>query len=277
MSSIAKFLKKLTIFDWLVILVVFAGLIFLSSFILKKEKWVKVEVKVSPGEWWWEIKSPPYWLADRIKKGDRQYDGLGRTVAEVLETRIYEAEGERKRIYLTLNLKVEINKRKKKFVFNHRPLEIGKDINLELGATGFKGLVTYIEGVPDLRIWEEKVVKARWMILSDVFPETMGVMPWKAEAIKVGDQMRDTQRRVAAEVLNKEVRPAEKIVVTSDGRVFVRQDPIKKDVFLTLKLKTFKQNGINYFLDDIKVKVDQSIPLYLPNIDLWPTITEIVE
>lgn len=274
-----KFLRRLTVLDWLVILVILAGLVFLAIFIFKEEKWVKVEVKIARPEWWWESNPPPYWLADQIKKGDEQYDSLGRKVVEVLDVETYEWSGGRKMTYLTLNLKVEVDRRKRRLKFNHRPLEIGKEIDLELGGIGTQGLVAYIEGMPDARVWENKIVEVRLIERQyfEVFPETLGVMPWKAEAIKVGDQMKDTWGRVVAEILGKEVEPAEKIVVVSDGRILLRRDPIKKDVTLVVKLKTFRQEGVNYFLYDLKVKVGSSILLALPEIDIWPEVIKIIE
>ncbi len=277
MVKIKGFLKKLTVFDWLVVLVVLAGIIFLSTFIFKKENWVKVEVMVSQPEWWWEGELPPYWLADKIKEGDAQYNGLGEKVAEVIKIRVYEFEENRKKTYLVLNLRAEFNEREKKFVFNHQPLVIGKGIDLELGQSGFTGLITWIEGIEDNRIWEDKIVEARVTSWSDVFPETLGVMPWVAEAISVGDKMKDSQGGVIAEVLEKKVRPAEKIVTTQDGKILVGNDPVKKDVFLTLKIKTHKQNGINYFLEDEKVKINSAISLQLNKIDVLPVITKILE
>ncbi len=89
--------------------------------------------------------------------------------------------------------------------------------------------------------------------------------------------MKDTRGRAIAEVIDKKVKAADKVVVSSDGRVFVRSDPLKKDVILTLKLQTVKHEGVNYFLDDIKIKVGHFIYLALPEIDIWPEITRIIE
>jgi len=142
---------------------------------------------------------------------------------------------------------------------------------------GVDGLISFIEGVEDKRVWEEKIVEARVTLLSGIFPETLGIFPWRAEAIKIGDEMKDTQGRVVAEVLEKRVSPAEKIVTTADGRVFTRQDPIKKDVILVVKIKTVKEEGVNYFLDVFKVKVGQAIFLSFPEIDIYPEITKIIK
>lgn len=262
-----RFLQRLTIFDWLVILVVLAGFVFLALFIFKQEKWVKVEVKISK----------PYWFADKIQKADKQYDSLGRKITEVVDVRTYEWENEIKMIYLTLDLKTEVDKRKKRLKFNHQPLEIGKSIDLELGKIGTQALVTFIEGIPDTRVWEDKIVEVKVAHWSNIFPETLGMFPWRAEAIKIGNQMKDGQEKVIAEVLDKKVKPAEKIVTTADGQVLMRQDPIKKDVILTVKLKTFKQGGVSYYLDDFKVKIGNVILLALPNIDISPEITKILK
>lgn len=268
--------KKLSIFDWLTLVIVIIGIVFVSFFIFKQEKWVRVEVKISPEQWWMESRYPPYWLVDYIKKGAKQYDSLGKNIAEVTGVKTYEWKDNRKIVYLTLNLKVEVNKRQKKISFNHKPLEIGQSIDLSFEMLGIQGLVTFIEGVSDLRIWEEKIVEARATQWSDIFPETMGILPWRADAINVGDQMKDSQGKVVAEVLAKNVKPAEKITTTSDGRTLLSYDPLKKDVFLTLKIKTFKQEDISYYLDDFKVKIGQSILLALPNIDIMPEITKII-
>ena len=270
-----RFLRRLTVFDWLIAFVVLAGLIFLSLFVFKQEKWLRVEVKITQPEWWWESNPPPYWLAEGIRKGDKQYDSLGKVTAEVLDVKSWGTE--RKITYLTLTLRTEVDNRQRKLKFEHRPLEVGRQISLDLENIGFEGVVTFVEGTPDDRVWEDKVVEVRLLNYSDVFPETLGVMPWVVEAVNIGDEMRDTQDTIVAEVLDKQVKPAEKIVQTSDGRVLVKDDPIKKDLFLTLRLKTFKQSGVNYFLGDISVKTGSDIFLSLPGIDIWPTITKIIE
>lgn len=267
-------LRRLSVFDWLAVLAISSTVVFLALFILKEERWVKVEVKIAPKEWWRDNQRPPYWLSSVPRKGDKQYDIFGRKVAEVLDVRNYEGVGGRNSTYLYLNLKVEIDKRKRQYKFNHLPAEVGSQIDLQLGGAEMPGLVTHIEGMPDTRTWEEKTVEARLVDNNGVFPETLGVQPWVADEVKSGDKMKDTQGRVIAEVLEKRVSQAEKIITTADGRVFVSQDPIKKDVTLVLRLMTYKAGGVNYFLDDIKVKVNQGLFLSLPSIDLFPIITK---
>ncbi len=272
-----KTIKRLTIFDYISIALAMGIVIILGLFFFRRVEWVEVEVKIAPDDFFWTEREPPYWLANSINVGDQELDGLGRKVVEVLETRIYESAEDKKDIYLKLRLRAVRDSRKQQYLFKSKPLEVGSPIKLRFSQVFLTGLVTYIEGIPDTRVWEDKVVEARIVEWFDVFPETLGALPWKAEAVKIGDQMKDTRGRMVAEVLEKTVKPAEKIVVTADGRVFVRRDPIKKDVTLVVKLKTFEQEGVNYYLDDVKVKVGSSIPLFLPEVDIWPEITKIIE
>lgn len=272
-----NFLKRLSVFDWLVIFVVLMGLAFFSQFIFKEEKWIKIEVILAPREVLKGTEGLPYWLTDVIRKGDKQYGNLGKIEAEVLDVFAYELPGGRKISSLVLGLKVSINRNKQKYIFNNRPVQIGERIDLAVGNIGVQGLITYVEGVSDTRTWEEKIIEAKVTRYEEVFPETLGIDPWLAEAVKVGDQVIDTQGRVVGEIMEKRAVPSQKIVTTADGRVLIRQDPIKKDVTLVVKLNTLKQNSVNYFLNIYPVKVGSIIFLPLKEIDITLEITKIIE
>jgi len=230
---------------------------------------------MSTGVGWWDQREPPIWLPGKLGIGDVQKDGLGHVVAEVEDMTSWGSVD--RTTYLLLKAKVEEDKRTGKLKFNNQPLEVGRVIDLELGGVGTPALVTNIEGLPDPREWKNLIVEARMVEYVDVFPETIGVQPWKEEAVKIGDQMKDTRGRVVAEILDKKVKPADKIVVSDSGAVFIRPDPLKKDVTLLLRMKVFEQDGTYYFLDDSVVKIGTSFPLFLPEIDLWPEVTKIIK
>lgn len=263
-----KWLKKLTIFDWLIVFFILASLIFLSSFIFKKEKWLKVEVRIGPEQWWWDYKPAPYWVADSIKKGDAQFDSLGRKVAEVLETQIYEWGSTRKDVYLLLHLKVDYNKKKKIYQFNYQPVKIGKPLNLELGGVGLQSLVMSIEGFDPEGKKAVKIVEAK---LESVYP-------WVAEEISVNDQMKDSQGKIMAEVLAKKIELADMTVTTDRGDVLARKDPLKRDVFLKLKLSVKESHGIYYFREGEEVKIGLPLWIQLPDVHIENAlITKILE
>lgn len=265
------FLRKLTVFDWLVVFVVLATLAFFSSYLFRVERWVEVEVLVSPEKWWWQAESPPFWLAESIEIGDNELDAFGRKVAEVADYRIYEKGGSTKDVYLKLNLKIGIDKRKKKLVFKNRPLEVGSPIELNLSNTLINGMVTYVQGLPDKRKTVEKKIKAKWM---DIFPS-------QAEIVTIGSKMQDGQGRAIAEILDKKVSYAEKTILETESgdRLYVTAtDPLRRDVVLTIWLLTKEQGGILYFTDNQKIKVGERIWIYFPEIDIQGAlITEILE
>lgn len=262
--KIGRILNKLTPFDWLAILVILAALVFAAPFIFKQERWLTVEVKMAPEQWWWEANPPPYWLADTVKVGDKAYDALGRKIAETVDVRTLEWGATRKEAYLTVNLKANYDRRKQKFTFKQRPLEVGRPIELELGGAQILGLITYVEGLPDER---QKVTKK-------VAAKILGVQPWIAVAIPAGGGMKDSRGRVLARVLDKRVELAREFTAVGT----VATNPLKRDVTLTLELETVEQGGIFYFREGQAVKVGQLLWIQLPGVDISAaSIMEILE
>jgi len=273
---LGRLIKRLTFFDWTAVAVFLVAVLAILFLLGKREKWVQIEVRVIPRPGW-EENLPSYWAVGALKKEDAEYDSLGRKIAEVLEVENFEEQGKGRVTYLQVLVRAGYDSRTRKITYNHSPLEIGGAIDLHLGMTKISGLVTFIEGITDERFWEEKVVETRVIHERDIFPGTQGLDPWVADAIKVGDQMRDNQGMVIAEVISRRIEPARVIFTTNSGKVLINEDPIKKDIFLNLRLRTLKQDGVNYFFNDYKVKVGSSIPLFLPQVDIWPVITKIID
>ncbi|MFH1970850.1 MAG: DUF4330 domain-containing protein [Patescibacteria group bacterium] len=281
-----NYLKKISPLTLLMIIATLTFVVFFATLMIRKSEWIQVEVEISPPDWyqWYQGGIVPSWLPDNINIGDEQYNAFNQKTGEILNIRNYEWSNSNsvnliteKKTYVTLNLKVERDKKTNKIRYQQQPLEIGKPIDLTFNNTGFKALVTFIEGATDTRVWEEKIVEVKLFQDNQIFPETTGIFTWKADAIEIGDQMKDSAGNTLVEVLDKKVKPAEKIVTTSDGRVFVNYDPLKKDVYLTLKINALKQNGLFYHLGNQKIKVGAYIFIALPNIDFFPEITKIIK
>lgn len=261
--------SRLTFFDYLSLALATGLIITLVLFFQRKVEWLEVEFRSARA---------PYWAAGKISVGDCELDGLGRKVAEVLSVRQFEGgKSWETDLRLKLRLRGVWDRKKKQYLFRSKPLGIGSYLTLNLSQVLIEGYVTNIEGTPDTRFWEDKIVEARLVTLSEVFPETIGVFPWEAEAVKVGDQMKDAQGEIVAEVLEKIVKPAKRIVTSQNGKIFVQSDPVKKDVILKIKLKTTKKGEINYFLEDTKVKIGERFSLHLPAISLYPVITKVLD
>jgi len=78
-------------------------------------------------------------------------------------------------------------------------------------------------------------------------------------------------------VLEKTEELAKKIVTNDKGEVFLRRNPLKKDVYLTLKLLAKQTNNEYFLFDDLQIKIGNEIPILTENYSVWPVITEFVK
>jgi hypothetical protein len=151
---------------------------------------------------------------------------------------------------------------------------IGTPLEIPFEGVRVRGLITNIEGVE--QPWKEVplVVDTKIESYQEIFPETTGVQPWIAENIKDGDVIKDSLGEVVVEVLENKIESADKIVTSHSGLVSVVKDPIKKDVYLKLKLKAKEVNGEYYIFDFQRIQVVTAIPLNFKYVNAWTTITK---
>lgn len=270
-----RLFKKIGIFELLLGFLVLLVLVVVMIQTRSKEQWVKAEAKISSPSWWQAyFTPPPYWLGESIKVGDKEFDSQGKVVAEVLGIKVYEVtnlqlqESTRKDFYLTLNLRVSKERKTSKLKFKNQPLEIGGPIELHLVNTYVLGLVTLIEGMPDEGKMKEVVIEGVWL----------NSYPWNAEAIPIGGKMEDGMGNVVAEVLDKKIELAERTVETDWGGLVVSRDPLRRDIYLKVKLKVRKRGDNLYFLYDKKVKVGENLFIQLSGVDIkWLAIRKIYD
>lgn len=274
-----KKLKKIAIFDLVSSLILLSIIIFLFFFLFRKKTYINITLRVrsndAPFLYFYDYDNPPSWFSFLLREGMEERDSLGRTEAEVTKVLLYDITPETKAAYLTIRLRADYNKRENKYKYHGEPALIGSYLELQFEELRIKGLVTHIEGVTDPREKTELELEARLIDRSSEFPETRGIEPHIAEAFSIGDKSYDSQGSVMAEILDKKVVPADKLITDDKGNIFVRKDPFKKDVFLKLKIKVTKINNELFFLDTEKVEIDRTIPVQLEKITIWPVITKI--
>ena len=154
-------------------------------------------------------------------------------------------------------------------------MEIGSTIVISPGNIGMYANVVGIEGIQDISPQEEKIITTRWY----------NVFPWQADAIHVGDVMKDGSGNVVAEVLRKDASIAEKTIVTENNQltygtltkqvgqlILLRSDPLRRDVTLEVKIKVRNIENQTYFGVVQNIKVGETLFLSLPDIFINPTI-----
>lgn len=243
-------------------------------FIFQKKTYVTADLFISGGEWWWVTADPPYWLSNPVVQGASEYDLSGKKIVEVLQVEKFDQQA-RKTMLVRARLLVTKNFRTRKLRFKQIPLEIGSTIVISPGNIGMYANVVGIEGIQDISPQEEKVVVTRWY----------NVFPWQADAIHVGDVMKDGSGNVVAEVLRKDASIAEKTIVTENNQliygtptkqvgqlILLRADPLRRDVTLEVKIKVRSLENQMYFGVVQNIKIGETLFLSLPDIFINPTI-----
>lgn len=246
-------------------LVIFVTLTFLvGKVLLQEDTYIEAELFASGGEWWWNNPDPPYWLADPIQAGAVEYDPQGNVLVEVLDVRTFEF-GERKRLWMKVRLKVTPSGRSNQYRFRREPLQIGKVIQVSPSNINVNANVISIAGVGNLGEDVERIITLR----------LYEIMPWHAEAMKVGSKMIDNKGQVLAEIIESDVSVAKVWVNDDRGIGRITTNELRSDVVLKIKVKASRYEGIDYFAEFQPLKVGFFILFPFDNVNVAGAITEI--
>lgn len=276
MKIITKRLKNLTLFDKAIIIIAVLGVILFAYVFFRKATYITATVKVGEEDiryqpWFTQVGSR-VWFSELFYVGMQEKDGLGKVNAEVEKIYSYNASPETKALYLTLKLKAVYSRAQNQYTYKGNPVLIGYPIKMFIDRLYVEGLVISIEGIADLRERQNLIVEAKLIEESPTFPETSGVKEYIAEAIKVGDKAKDNNGETIIEILEKRVESAKKVVTTSDGRVVVQRQPLKRDVYLTLGINAIKIADRYFVFDDIPILVGLEIPINTSKYFIQPQV-----
>lgn len=282
MKNIRKKLENIALFDKIIILAFLFGIIFFAYFFFRKQDFVTVTVKVGEDairyEEWVATTGTRTWFEQLFKPGMEETDGLGRAMAELVSVYSYDTEPSRKAVYLNLNLRAIYNRTSGQHSFKGRALLVGSPIRLNLDGLYIEGLVTGVQGVDDTRKREDIIVSAQVVVDKKdnvFFLETTGTSESIEKALNIGDEVKDSGGNVVIKIIDKKVEDAKRSVTTSDGRIIVARNPLRKDVFLTLKINAIKTGDRYYVFDDIPILIGNTIPLNTPTLFVEPEVTKI--
>src|SRR3990172_5929258 len=274
MKNLKKRLKDLGLFDKILIgLVVFLVLFFAYAF-FRKTTFITITAKVGEEDVVWEHWSRA-WFSQLFYEGMKEKDGLGKVNAEVLGVHSYYTYPPKEAVYLTIRLKAVYSRSSTQYTYKGLPVVVGTTIRMYLDRVFVDGLVTHIDGIKDPREQKILIVEVQVREENPTFLESSGTEEYIADALTVGQKIRDDQGNEVIEILNKKVESAMKVVTTSDGRVIVGINPLRKDVFLTLKINAIELNNKYFLFDDIPISIGLKIPLNTPTLTILPEVTKI--
>ncbi len=281
MKKIIKKLKDLTLFDKILIGLAILVVVFVGYGIFRKSTYITVTLKVGEENVVWERWSRA-WFSQLFYPGMKEKDGLGRVNAEVVSIHSYDAlplasdlYHVKKAVYLKTRIKAVYSRSSNQYTYKGLPVLIGSQIRMYLDRVLVEGLVTGIEGVVDPRENKTLLVEAQIKEESLTYQETSGTDDYIAQALSVGQKITDDQGNVAIEIIGKRVENAKKVTTTSTGGVLIGQNPLKKDVYLTLKINATKLYDRYYLFDDIPILVGQTIPINTSTLTVLPEVTKI--
>lgn len=250
--------------------------IFVAYTFFRKSTYVVATVKVgSESVLWWDKGSTNAWFHQYFREGNKELDGFGGVVAEVLHVRSYDTAPNQKAVYVTVRLKVVFNRASDQFTFRGKPVLIGSTVRLHLDRLLAEGLVTAIEGVENQTTFHKTIVEAKLIENNAVYLGTEGVNIYRAEALNVGDEIKDSQNNTVIKILQKRVEDAETVVTTSNGLLLKQRHPVKKDVYYRLEVNAQQIGDRYYVFDDVPLLVGEVIPLNIETAFLTPVVTSI--
>jgi hypothetical protein len=263
------------IFDIALTISAIVGIALVAFILFRKTTFTTVTIKITNPNPLYSDTNPPSWYAFAFRAGDKELDSTGQVQVEILDTSAYPSYGNKKIVFLKLRVRAVYSGSKKQFTYKGKPLIVGSELHVELTNQLIDGVITEIENMPSPYQNKYITLKADLLEYNPVFQETDGVDEFKANAIHVGDAMKDNNGTMLATVLDKSVIPADRYI-TSQGFVTIVPDPKKKHVTLTLKIRVQEWHGDQLFLYTFPVKVGEELPLNLPNVSIAPIITDLL-
>ena len=257
MNATKKMKQKLSFLTKADILVLFVLFFVISLRILsvkvffQKDTYLTVELIASGGEWWWGVPPPYFWNIEPIKKGIVEYDVLKRPLVEIVDV-VKHDQDNRSYVWMKARLRVRKNKLTGKYLFRQSEVHIGKMINIYPNNVSIVANVVGIEGINQFNKESPKLIALEWRRIE----------PWRADAIQVGDTMKDSNGKIIAEVLEKKAQVAEESTTDYLGNILVSPNPLRRDVFLKMKIQTTESEGRFFF--SFYQKLETGLELFIP-------------
>lgn len=262
--KIPKIIKRLSIFDiGLVVIIAVLGISFFLFF-YRKAEYVSIRVKVTDQDVLYARTLPATWYANQFHIGDIEKDALGRPITEITGIESFNMESNKKAVYLDLRVRAVYDTRTKRYSARGRNLMFGTPLRMNLSQVTFDGFITEFPG--------SGYQKDLTITTSTVLVLGRKVEPSLTDSVKIGDKVYDSNGVLLAEIKNIVVRQAEEVTQTDNGDLLLRSNPLYKDILLTVSLRTKTIHNETFAFDNVPVKVGEFLPLNFHNVSLFPII-----
>lgn len=254
-------------FDVAVVLTILIVLgIFLYNRFSKKTIWIDARISVSDDSLWWKGEQPPLWYLDGLKEGMVSYNSFGEVTAEITNLQVFPVGGPYSVGYVDVKLKVAYDQNRQLYLYNFRPLEKGKPIDLTFGSNNVYGLIMSLGEQQDQAVTKKIRVQMKQLEKS------------LADAYQVGMEMKDTNNVVLARIDAITVSESKLKPVTFIDSALFYDDIQRKDVLMDLTITATEGIDNTYhFADGAAIKIGNIIWFHFPTVVAQATVVDILE
>lgn len=192
----------------------------------------------------------PYWVANTLKKGDREKTAFGQTVAEITDIESYEGGGHGKHLIMEMKITAQRD-RADNFSYKNQSLALNEWVDFNFGKVKHKGFITYLDTKPPK-------YPVKKLLVSLVKKKELAYI---ANQVRIGDVMLNDKGEAMARVTALKISPS----AFKDANLTEAVD----DIALSAEIAAKEINGILYFGEISKVAVGQKITLFFKNVTLW--------
>lgn len=227
------------------LLTIFLTIFFVGFFSFFKTFFVKptyiyAKVQIGQGLWWAATSKPPIFFVKNLKKGFKEKNFAGQTIAEILSVRYYPSTTPSQyNIYLLLKLKA--NKTSlNQYNFKRSNIGIGSPVDFEFPQIQFSGTIIDLSETPFKDNFVEKTI---------YLEKPYGYL-WEADQIKINDYYFDGQEKVF-QIIDKNVinnTNSFNIERFSKDNFFINPENIDNYKLIKIKAKIKLKKEKNYFI-----------------------------
>lgn len=278
-AKIRQLFSRLTVFDYIVGVSIVGVVLFLVLFLRRGSTTINVVVKVTNPDVMSAYARPYNEYVFSFIEGDVELNELGQVNSSIEEVRTIYTGVDFPSMYLTLKVKALYSPLKKQYSLKGKPVVYGQGYTFTFSNVKFEGIIVNFPGFEAGEELEEDTIKLKAQMKEDSrsYSDVYGVLPFLANAVKAGDEVRDREGNTVVKVVGVEVKPAKRTVLANDGTPRIVDDPLLKDVSYELEVKIKKSSTHKFYQDFIVVQIGETLPLIFKDVSVYPTITEIIE
>ena len=268
-----KRLQTLSIFDIFICVSIITFTIFIVKFFGQKIESKIVRIEIINRSWTENYDQygyrTPFWLSDKLKINQKEYDKSGKIIAEIINIENYERGSEEAEVYLTVKLRTTYQKRLHQSFFKEKPLNLGSAIEISPDQNTVFGQI--VDNNVPIKGYPEKtfIITAR----------AREIDKYIVNNTHVDDTMynRYTNEPVAT-IIDIKTENTTRIMDSSHNSYLqTGQKSTAQDIILKLKIKAYQIDNRWYFGGHQQIKVGNPFYFYGQQINYYNMAIENVE